>query len=218
MEGRKVVQGALELLGCPSQVPAGSPPSPFLLSGPHHPGLGIWPPLPGRRQSLGRFLRKPGHTMEGWRCGPRGSFSLPLKTLHHQKHSECFPDASSDLPFTVKKAEEFSTEPISSQWFGDTSTIPACHRAGGFMPSLKGQGTHLRVSAQVTGSAPTNNLGENPGETDPGAAPPHTSWRGAAGTPAPLAGLSFQVTKSCPPSQRQVTGGDLEWSNALHRQ
>lgn len=65
--------------------------------------------------------------------------------------------------------------PGSPPWLCDIPINQPGHRAGDFVPALRGKVASLRVVAQVTGSACTTDLQGDPGHTDPtGAVAPHT--------------------------------------------
>lgn len=109
---------APEPQGCPSPLPLEPPASPLLLSYPHHPGMGIQPPLPGQRQSLGalpqemRPHRKQGTPRTAGLVDPEALSHLPLKTPSNQKCSKCVPRCQLRSAASVKLTEEFSTEPL----------------------------------------------------------------------------------------------------------
>lgn len=94
---------APESQGCPSPLPLGPPASPLLLSCPQHPGLGIQPPLPGQKQSLGALPQE--MRPHGKQGTPRtvGLVDPDVLSPLHLKHFlisntlNASPDVSSDL-------------------------------------------------------------------------------------------------------------------------
>lgn len=162
---------APEPQGCPSPLPLGPPASPLLLSYPHHPGMGIQPPLPGQRQSLGALPQemrphgKQGTLRTAGLVDPEALSYLPLKTLSNQKRSKRVPRCQFRSAASVKQTEEFSTEPLPFLLALEHPNYPGLVAVLG--PVLKGGVTHWRVLTQVTGSAPTTAPTREPRMTGP---------------------------------------------------
>lgn len=108
---------------------------------------------------------------------PEALFSPPLKTLHNQRHSECFPRCRLRSALYCQVGRRISLLSLFLPFFSATSQLAQLgKRARGFMPVLKGKVTHLSVWAQVTGSAPIADPAKGSRENRPqGTCPSHIS-------------------------------------------
>lgn len=210
--------------------PSRSTASPFPLPDPHHSGLGIWQLLSGQRWSLEELpqeTRPHGRRGTAWSVafmGPRGFFSLPLKTLHNQGTLNALMSAHIG---SLLSSRQFRYWAHPFPFFSATSQLsPGGKCARSFVPVLKGKVTHQRVWAQVMGSAPTT-LPEKPGKTGPkglilSILPP--AGAGLVGQPYPQWDETWNsIHNEGPPrvrarSSSQSQGGDLKQLSALHHE